>query len=132
MALDLLGTAGLATEQHSYAAIRVGDASALRVALEAPGDTWAAGTMPGAGLLYEAEATGDYSYRGTDPASYDQVFDQESGVDDLTPRRQALRPVEGEDRAGRQAITRFEAVADLKGLETTATARLRPDLYTGT
>ena len=33
----------------------------------------------------------DYTYRGTDPASYDQVFDQESGDDDLTPLIEFLR-----------------------------------------
>ena len=41
--------------------------------------------MTGAGLLYKAEATGDHTYRGTDPAAYDQVFDLESGDDDLAP-----------------------------------------------
>ena len=42
--------------------------------------------MTGDGILYKAEATGDYTYRGTDPASYEEVFDQESGAeDDLTP-----------------------------------------------
>ena len=41
--------------------VRVGDASALRVVLESPGDTWAATTMTGDGLLYKAEATGDYT-----------------------------------------------------------------------
>ena len=86
VALDLLSAAGLASEAHSYATVRVGDASALRVVLESPGDTWAATTMTGDGILYKAEATGDYTYRGTDPASYEEVFDQESGADDdLTP-----------------------------------------------
>ncbi len=221
VALDLLGAAGLATEQHSYAAVRVGDAWALRVVLEAPGDTWAARTMTGAGLLYKAEATGDYTYRGTDPASYDQVFDQESGDDDLTPLIEFLQFVNessdadfasgladrldvqsfanylaledlmdnydaidgpgnnsylwwdrdadrmtvlgwdhnltfgvsnrpgaggggappagapaggGAGPGGRVAnplVTRFEAVAELKALETAATARLRSDLYAG-
>ncbi len=39
------------------------------------------------GALYKAEASGDYSYRGTDPAAYTDVFDQEAGKDntDLTP-----------------------------------------------
>jgi spore coat protein CotH len=91
VALDLLAAASLASEQHAYATVRVGDASALRVVLEAPGDTWAAREMTGDGLLYKAEATGDYTYRGTDPASYDQVFDQESGDDDLTPLIEFLR-----------------------------------------
>ena len=91
VALDLLTAASLAGEQHSYATIRVGDASALRVVLESPGDTWAERTMTGDGLLYKAEATGDYTYRGSDPASYDQVFDQESGDDDLAPLIEFLR-----------------------------------------
>lgn len=92
VALDLLTAAGLASEAHSYATVRVGDASALRVVLEAPGDAWARRTMSGDGILYKAEATGDYTYRGTDPAAYDDVFDQESGEsDDLTPLIEFLR-----------------------------------------
>ncbi len=92
VALDLLSAAGLASEPHSYAAVRVGNASALRVVLEAPGDTWVARTMTGDGILYKAEATGDYTYRGTDPTSYVEVFDQESGSeDDLTPLIEFLR-----------------------------------------
>lgn len=35
--------------------------------------------------LYKAESGGDYSYRGTDPDAYDDVFDQEAGDGDLTP-----------------------------------------------
>ncbi len=100
VALDLLGAAGLASEQHSYATIRAGDASALRVVLESPGDTWAQRTMTGDGLLYKAEATGDYTYRGTDPAAYDQVFDQESGDDDLTPLIEFLQFVNDSSDAG--------------------------------
>jgi spore coat protein CotH len=92
VALDLLAAAGLASEAHSYARVTVGDASALRVVLEQPGDTWAAKTLSGNGILYKAEATGDYTYRGTDPASYEDVFDQESGGDDdLTPLIEFLR-----------------------------------------
>ena len=223
VALDLLSAAALASEQHSYATIRVGDASALRVVLESPGDTWAERTMTGDGLLYKAEATGDYTYRGTDPASYDQVFDQESGDDDLAPLIEFLQFVnESSDadfasgladrldvpsfatylaledlmdnydaidgpgnnsylwwdqestrmtvvgwdhnltfgvsnrpgagggararwrrctgrgrgrgpggRAANPLVTRFEAVADFAALETSATARLTADLYTG-
>ena len=36
--------------------------------------------MTGTGLLSKAEATGDYTYRGTNLASYDQVFDQGAGT----------------------------------------------------
>jgi len=42
-------------------------------------------TFGAVGLLYKAEATGDYTYRGDDPDSYTEVFDQEAGEDDLTP-----------------------------------------------
>ncbi len=124
VALDLLGAAGLATEQHAYATIRVGDASALRVVLESPGDTWAQRTMTGDGLLYKAEATGDYTYRGTDPAAYDEVFDQESGDDDdLTPLIEFLRFVNDSsdadfasgvaDRLDVQSFATYLALEDL-------------------
>ena len=124
VALDLLGAAKLASEEHSYARVRVGDASALRVVLESPGDTWADRTMTGDGILYKAEATGDYTYRGTDPASYDQVFDQESGdTDDLTPLIEFLRFVNDSsdadfasglaDRLDVQSFATYLALEDL-------------------
>ena len=66
--------------------MRVGAASALRLVVEHPGDTWVERELASSGILYKAEATGDYTYRGTDPAAYDDVFDQESGdTDDLGP-----------------------------------------------
>ena len=86
VALDLLATAGLASQDHGYAVVRVGAASALRLVVEHPGDTWVERELASSGILYKAEATGDYTYRGTDPAAYDDVFDQESGdTDDLGP-----------------------------------------------
>lgn len=87
VALDLLGTAGLATQGHAYAAVTVNKATpVLRVIVENPGDAWVAREIATSGVLYKAESTGDYTYRGTDPASYDGIFDQESGdTDDLTP-----------------------------------------------
>jgi spore coat protein CotH len=94
------------------------------VVLESPGDTWAQRTMTGDGLLYKAEATGDYTYRGTDPASYDEVFDQESGdTDDLTPLIEFLRFVDESsdadfasglaDRLDVQAFATYLALEDL-------------------
>lgn len=55
----------------------------------------------GAGALYKAESTGDWSYRGDDPASYDEVFDQEAGDDvaDLTPLIGFLQWVNESDQA---------------------------------
>ena len=87
VALDLMAAAGLVTQGHAYAAVRFGDSTpALRLVVEHPGDSWVDNAIDRQGILYKAEATGDYTYRGTDPAAYDNVFDQESGeTDDLTP-----------------------------------------------
>ncbi len=86
VALDLLGTAGLATQQAAYVTLTVnGSAPALRLVIENPADAWAAKVFPTEGLLYKAEASGDWSYRGASEAAYDDVFDQESGKKDLAP-----------------------------------------------
>ena len=60
-------------------------AATLRLVVENPGDDWEVENFSGDGILYKAESGGDYSYRGDDPAAYEEVFDQESGEDDLTP-----------------------------------------------
>jgi spore coat protein CotH len=52
--------------------------------IENPDDAWMEREL-GTGLLYKAEAGGDYSYRGEDPDAYADVFDQEGGDDDLAP-----------------------------------------------
>ncbi|MEV6343228.1 CotH kinase family protein [Actinoplanes sp. NPDC051851] len=86
VALELLGMAGLATQKSFSTRFTVNGGSAvLRLAIENPDDTWDAENFSSAGLLYKAEANGDYSYRGDDASSYDDVFDQEAGDDDLTP-----------------------------------------------
>jgi spore coat protein CotH len=86
VALELIGMAGLATEAASATRLSVnGGDEVLRLIIENPDDAWAEATFGTVGLLYKAEATGDYSYRGDDPDSYTEVFDQEAGEDDLTP-----------------------------------------------
>lgn len=86
VALDLLAASGLASERAAYIALRANDSDAvLRLTVENLDDAWTKRQFNTAGLLYKAEADGDYSYRGTDPASYDNVFDQETGDDNLTP-----------------------------------------------
>ena len=86
VALDLLGAAGLATQQSAYVRLSVnGSSDVLRLAVENPAGPWAARVFPTDGLLYKSEASGNWTYRGPDAASYDDVFDQESGDDDLTP-----------------------------------------------
>ena len=126
VALDLLAAAGLASQDHGYAAVRVGDATVPRLVLEHPGDTWADRVLPGDGILYKAEATGDYTYRGTDPASYDEVFDQESGAtDDLAPLVEFLRFVDestdAEFEAGLPDRLDVDAFATYLALETSWT-----------
>ncbi|MEZ5270152.1 MAG: hypothetical protein R2789_16830 [Microthrixaceae bacterium] len=50
--------------------------SSLRLVIEHPDDVWMAENFDAGGALYKAESTGDYSYRGDDPESYVDVFDQ--------------------------------------------------------
>ena len=95
VALDLLAEAGLASEAAAPARFIVGGSDPrLRLIVEHPDDDeWSETTFDGLGALYKSESTGDWSYRGDDPASYDEVFDQEGGKDvaDLTPLIDLLR-----------------------------------------
>ncbi|MEU4560057.1 CotH kinase family protein [Actinoplanes sp. NPDC023936] len=101
VALELLGKAGLATEKSFSTRLRVNDGDqVLRLVVENPGDKWMADNFDGDGILYKAEANGDYSYRGEDAASYEDVFDQESGdSDDLTPLIAFLKFINESDDA---------------------------------
>lgn len=87
VALSLLDEAGLAAENAAATRFTVNGGSAqLRLAVQKPSDGWLEqefGTTSGG--LYKAETGGDYSYRGDDPDSYTDIFDQEAGESDLTP-----------------------------------------------
>ena len=86
VALDLLAAGGLASQQAASLRFRVNNSSeVLRLAVENPADEWVARVFAVDGLLFKAEAGGDYSYRGTDASSYDDIFDVEAGDDDLGP-----------------------------------------------
>jgi spore coat protein CotH len=86
VALDLLDVAGLASEKAVSVRFSVnGGAPALRLVVQSPDSTWEDVTFGGPGALYKAEAGGDWSYRGEDHRAYEDVFDQESGEDDLAP-----------------------------------------------
>ncbi len=86
VALDLLAVAGLASEHAVASSFTVNGADArLRLVVQHLDEEWEAENFAGEGLLYKAEAGGDWSYRGDDPESYTDVFDQETGDDDLTP-----------------------------------------------
>jgi len=88
VSLELLEMAGLASQQAIAARFSVnGSEVTLRLVTENPDDLWMQQNLGSGGALFKAESTGDYSYRGSDPESYDEVFDQEAGKDntDLTP-----------------------------------------------
>jgi spore coat protein CotH len=86
VSLELLQMAGLASQKATPVSFSVnGSGGVLRLATENPDDAWRAEHFSDGGALYKAESTGDYSYRGDDPDSYADVFDQEAGKDDLDP-----------------------------------------------
>ncbi len=126
VALELLGEAGLATKQAIGVAFSAnGSAPILRLVIENPDDNWMTATFDGEGALYKAESTGDWSYRGDDPDSYDEVFDQEAGKDntDLTPLIDFLDFINNADdetfaaelpeRLDTEAFARYLAMMDL-------------------
>lgn len=86
VALDLLAEAGLASEHAVSTAFSVNGSDArLRLVVQDLDEEWEAENFSTAGLLYKSEAGGDWSWRGDDPDAYTDVFDQETGDDDLTP-----------------------------------------------
>jgi spore coat protein CotH len=126
VALDLLAEAGLASE-HAIAtsfAVNGGEAQ-LRLVVQALDEAWELENFTTAGLLYKSEAGGDWTWRGTDPDSYTDVFDQETGDDDLTPLIDFLdflnNSTDAEfeeglaDRLDVEAFARYLAFEDLVG-----------------
>ena len=101
VALELLADAGLATQQATESRFSVnGGTAQLRLVIENPDSEWDEqqfGTSDG--LLYKADAGGDYSYRGDDATSYTDVFDQEAGDDDLVPLTTFLKFINDADDA---------------------------------
>ncbi|MCB1026953.1 MAG: CotH kinase family protein, partial [Microthrixaceae bacterium] len=98
VALELLGETGLATEAAVSTSFTVNDGtSELRLAIENPDKVWDAANFDTDGLLYKADSEGDYSYRGDDAASYEDVFDQEVGDDDLEPLTDFLQFINESD-----------------------------------
>ena len=96
VALELLGEAGLATEEATPVRLTVngGDAE-LRLVIESPDDElWSDDVFGDDGITYEAETEGDYSYRGTDGEDYADAFTVQAGDDDLQPVADLLTFVE--------------------------------------
>ena len=93
VALDLLGTAGLASEQAVESSFSVNGSDAqLRLVVQNLDESWVADNFPDAGsdsVLYKAEADGSWSWLGSD-ADYSDSFDIEAGPDDYAPLVQLL------------------------------------------
>ena len=86
VALDLLARTGLASEKAAHISLSVnGSDPVLRLTCQDLDESWVEQNFDVAGLLYKAESTGDYTYRGTDESAYKDVFDQETGKANLTP-----------------------------------------------
>jgi spore coat protein CotH len=101
VALALLDKVGLASQAAIETSFSVnGSEARLRLATEHPDDdAWQESAFEEPGALYKAESTGDWSYRGDDPAAYEEVFDQEGGEDvaDLTPLIEFLKFINESD-----------------------------------
>jgi spore coat protein CotH len=124
--LDLLAEAGLASEHAIPSSFSVNGADArLRLVVQNLDEEWEAENFSTDGLLYKAEAGGDWSYRGDDPDSYTDVFDQETGEDDLRPLIDFLQFVnessdedfaaELPERLDVESFARYLAFEDLVG-----------------
>ena len=85
VALELIGAAGMPTEEASAVRFSVnGSDQQLRLLVETPDDDWYSDAVGASGILYKAEAGGDYSYRGDDPAAYTEVFEVEANTSTQT------------------------------------------------
>ena len=100
VSLELLALSGLANEEavSSRFSVNGGDEQ-LRLVIQNPDDEWVAQEFTDGDLLYKAESTGDYSYRGDDATAYDDVFDQEAGDDNLEPLTAFLKFINESDDA---------------------------------
>ncbi|MCW4466578.1 CotH kinase family protein [Glutamicibacter sp. MNS18] len=81
LALELVGGAGLATQHAAATRFSVnGSEATLRLVIDNPDDTlWSEETFGSAGITYEAESNGDYSYRGANGEDYADAFTAKSG-----------------------------------------------------
>lgn len=134
VALDLLEAAGLASTPAVAASFSVNGSTAdLRLVVQNLDGGWDDQTFDEDGILYKADADGDYSYRGEDPADYADAFDVDAGDEDYSPLIDFLDFVNNssdEDFAADlgsyldvDAFARYLAFEDLSPTLTTSTAR---------
>ena len=90
VALELIGLAGLATQEATSVRFSVnGGDETLRLVIESPDDElWSDAVFGDAGITYEAETEGDYSYRGETAEDYADAFTQQTDEDETN-----LQPV---------------------------------------
>lgn len=101
VALDLIAEAGLASEQATAVRFSAnGSDEQLRLVVQNPGEVFDAENFDSGGVLYKALSTGDYSYRGDDPADYADAFEVKAssdGEEDLTPLIAFLKFIDESD-----------------------------------
>lgn len=98
VALELIGMAGLVNEEPTPVRMSVnGGQESLRLAIEHPDEEWATSEFSPLGVLYKAKAQGDYSYRGDDPDSYEDIFEVEAGDEDFAPLTSFLQFINESD-----------------------------------
>ncbi len=128
VALELLDRADLASQRAMATSFTAnGSTPVLRLVVELPEDQWMERTFSARGALFKAESTGDWSYRGDDEASYDEIFDQEAGDDNadlgvvidllefLNRSNDATFDAELARRLDVDAFARYLAMQDLVG-----------------
>ena len=113
VALELLGLTGQATEEAFATRFSVnGGDEVLRLTIENPDESGTRPTSTARDCSTRPRAGGDYSYRGEDPEAYDEIFDQETGEEDLAPLHRAA-PVP--QRVGRRHLRGRAARAPRRG-----------------
>jgi spore coat protein CotH len=130
VALAALDEAGLATQQSAPVRFTAnGSDAVLRLVIEHPDDEWTDATFgDGAsqdGVLFQADAQGDYSYRGDDPTAYTEAWDHEAGEEDYAPLIEFLDFVNNStdeefaaglaDRLDVESFARYLAIEELLG-----------------
>ncbi|GAA1031070.1 hypothetical protein GCM10009557_25220 [Virgisporangium ochraceum] len=93
LSLGVLAEAGEVTQRYSYTSFTVNDRpTKARLLVEPPGEEFAARLGP-QGVLYKSLSTGQFTYRGDDPTSYTDDFDQVTmkGSRDLRPLIDLIR-----------------------------------------
>lgn len=125
VALDLLGEAGLATEQAAATRFSVnGSEAQLRLTVQNLKSTgidrgWVGQNFPDAGadsVLYKAKAGGNWDYHGDEPDNYSTSFGIEAGDEDYGPLIDLLELLA--DGTDEEKADRLPELVDLEAFAT--------------